>query len=145
MRPPILHWTVHAIFIKKNKVLLLKRQNTWFEDWNRCLPAGKLESWEFFLDWIIREAYEEVGIRLDKSNLWEPIFVNMFREKKNKNVISCYSFIKDWSGEPENKEPNLCSEISWFPIDNLPENTVSYMKIFWDRIVLGEKYIEVLI
>jgi hypothetical protein len=36
--------------------------------------------------------------------------------------------IQDWNGQIENKEPEKCECIDWFPINNLPEQTVPYAK-----------------
>ncbi|AIJ23240.1 NUDIX hydrolase [Amycolatopsis methanolica 239] len=31
-----------------------------------------------------------------------------------------------WTGETVNREPDKCSAIDWFPLDNLPTDLISY-------------------
>ena len=47
---------VHLILINKNKVLLLRRLNTGYEDGNYSLPAGHIDQAETATQAVIREA-----------------------------------------------------------------------------------------
>ncbi len=53
---------VYLILIKENKVLLLKRANTGYEDGNYSLVAGHMDGNETIKQAMIREATEEAGI-----------------------------------------------------------------------------------
>ena len=47
-----------------------------------------------------------------------------------------------WEGEITNVEPHKCSDLSWFPIDNLPENIIPVIKSTLNKVKDGEYYSE---
>lgn len=119
----------YLVLIKNNKILLLKRLNTGFEDGNYSVIAGHVEKGESFTQCVIREAKEEAGIILNPKDL--RVAHVMHRDSKtnfdNERVDVFFTALK-WKGIIENKEPDKCSDLSWFDIDNLPKNTVAYIK-----------------
>ena len=42
--------------------------------------------------------------------------------------MSLFFTAEQWQGEIENCEPDKCAGWKWVPIDNLPDNTVSYAR-----------------
>jgi 8-oxo-dGTP diphosphatase len=67
--PPGMFAAVYLVLIRENRVLLLKRQNTGFEDDNYGLIAGHVEKGESITQAIIREVSEESGIKLLPEHL----------------------------------------------------------------------------
>jgi 8-oxo-dGTP pyrophosphatase MutT (NUDIX family) len=67
--PPGRFVAVYLALVRENQVLLLKRQNTGFEDGNFGLIAGHVEKAESITQAVIREASEESGIRLLPEHL----------------------------------------------------------------------------
>ncbi len=59
----------YLILENDNKILLLKRFNTGYEDGNYSLIAGHLEDDESLTQCIIREAKEEAGIIVKEEDL----------------------------------------------------------------------------
>ena len=59
----------YLTLLKDNKVLLLKRFNTGYENGNYSMVAGHVDPGESFVQCIIREAKEEAGIQLDPEDL----------------------------------------------------------------------------
>jgi 8-oxo-dGTP diphosphatase len=47
---------------------------------------------------------------------------------------------KKWEGEPTNLEPNKCDELSWFPINALPQNTIVPVRAALKEIDKGSFY-----
>lgn len=46
-----------------------------------------------------------------------------------------------WAGEPYNREPEKCSSVEWFPLDDLPDNVTSYplagIRAYLDDVSFG--------
>lgn len=61
--------SVYLMLIKNGEILLSKRYNTGFCDGQYSLPAGHLDGNETFIQALIREVKEEVGIKLDPAKL----------------------------------------------------------------------------
>ena len=60
---------VHLILIENERVLLLRRYNTGYEDGNYSVPAGHVEEDEDVIKAMQREAFEEIGIKIKKEDL----------------------------------------------------------------------------
>jgi len=118
--------SVYAIFIKDNKILLLRRYQTGFEDGNYGLPAGHADGGETMREAIVRESLEEAGVNIDVNNLNHSL--TMHRWCGNHERIDFFFLVKSWEGEITNTEPNKCDDLSWFPLDELPKNTIPYIR-----------------
>ena len=116
----------YVLLIKGSKVLLLKRQNTGFEDGNYSLIAGHVESNESILDAIIREAHEETGIKIDRDDLFFHRVIH--RKGSDRIYIDFFFTCCRWEGTPINQEPSKCAELTWADINKLPENVIPYVK-----------------
>ncbi|MCS5422163.1 MULTISPECIES: NUDIX hydrolase [Psychrilyobacter] len=117
---------VHLFIIKENKILLLRRYNTGYEDGNYSVPAGHVDGNETFIEAAIREAKEETGIIIKKEEIL-PIQV-MHRKKSFEERIDYFLETLTWKEEIRNMEPHKCDKLEWFEIDKLPENTIPYIK-----------------
>ena len=119
--------SVQVIVENNNKILLLKRKNTGYEDGKYCLPGGHLEKNESIRSAIIREAKEEIGIELSKEDLELYKILN----RKISEEIEYIDFIfrtTIWKGEILNKEKDKCEEIIWKDKNELPDNTIDFIK-----------------
>jgi mutator protein MutT len=115
---------IHLLLIKDNQILLIKRQNTGYEDGKYHFPAGHLEEGEPTTLALIRESREEIGIKIQPENCR---LCHVMHNKSNNERISLFFEVKKWQGEIKNMEPEKCAEIKWFNIGSLPENMVSYL------------------
>lgn len=116
----------YIILLKDKKILLARRYNTGFEDGKYSLPAGHIEPGESFTQALVRETQEEIGISL-KTNQAKVSHV-MHRKTPNREYVDVYYTATDWEGAPKNMEQTKCDDLSWFPIDNLPENIIPYVR-----------------
>ena len=116
---------VHLFLLKENKILLLRRLNTGYEDGNYGTVAGHVEGGEQLKTAMIREAKEEAGIEITPANLE---VVSVMHSMTDKEYICFFLKASQWSGEIRNVEPDQCAELTWFPIDDLPPDVIPYVR-----------------
>jgi ADP-ribose pyrophosphatase YjhB (NUDIX family) len=117
---------IHLFLLNKDKILLLKRYNTGYEDGKYSVIAGHLDGNENVYNAMIREAKEEAGIDIHKNDL--KIIQVMHRMQPNDERIDYFFICSNWNGDIKNNEPQKCSELKWCSINDLPENTIKYIK-----------------
>ncbi len=116
---------VHLFMFREEQVLLLRRFNTGYEDGNYSVPAGHLNGGESVRQAMIREAREELGVGIQPGDL---IFAGVFHRKSDDERVDFFLSTRLWRGAPQNREPDKCDQIKWFPVDALPENMVPYVR-----------------
>jgi 8-oxo-dGTP diphosphatase len=117
--------SVYMLFVRDGKILLLRRCNTEYEDGNYGLVAGHLDAHESLTAAAIREAKEESGVDIDANDL--EVKTTMHRRQSDERVDFFFE-VKKWTNEPINTEPDKCDDLSWFPLDDLPPNTIPYIR-----------------
>jgi len=130
----------HVIFMKGKQVLMTRRFKTGYEDGNYSLPAGHVEVGETPKEGACREAQEEVGIKLEPSQL-EPVLV--MSRMGHRQSTDFFFVCRNWTGEPCNTEPHKCDDVAWFPLDKLPVNTVPYIQKALELVRKKQWYTEV--
>ena len=117
---------VHLLLLMDDRVLLLRRQNTGYEDGNYSVVAGHLDGNEPATAAMAREALEEVGVIVTRHDLR---FVHIMhrREVAEEERIDFFFATRRWQGEPEIREPDKCDELRWAAWDQLPPNVVPYV------------------
>ncbi|MFC1629717.1 NUDIX domain-containing protein [Patescibacteria group bacterium] len=133
--------SVYLVLIRDNKILLSRRYNTGYFDGYYSFPAGHLDGKETLKQGVVREVKEEIGIILDPADL-ELIHV-MNRKMPNNERVDFFFAIKKCHGEPKIMEPDKCDDLSWFKLNNLPQNIVPYIKqaidSFQKNIIYSER------
>jgi len=115
----------HLFFTNGNKILLLRRFNTGWEDGKYSVVAGHLDGNETVKAAMVREAKEEVGIDINEDDLE---FLQVMHRKSEEERIDFFFLTKKYSGNIAIKEPHKCDRLDWFDMNNLPENIVPYIK-----------------
>lgn len=128
---------VYIIFIKDDKVLLGRRVNTGWKDGYYGLPSGHLEENEGLVDALIRETKEETGVVLDSRDV---DFVHVMHRWSN--YADFFFTAKQWSGDPQVMEKDKCDDMQWFPIGNLPKNTIPSVRFAIQNYQDGVKFSE---
>lgn len=117
---------IHLMLVKDdNKVLLLRRFNTGYEDGKYSLVAGHVEKGESIIDAGIREAKEEVGVVILPENL---TMCGSMHRKSDDERIDYFGYVKIWENVPYICEKNKCDDLLWAKWDKIPNNTIPYIK-----------------
>jgi 8-oxo-dGTP diphosphatase len=132
--------SVYVFLIKGEKILLLRRFQTGYEDGKYGLPAGHADGGETMRQAMAREGLEEIGISINVDDL--KLSLTMHRWCGDHERIDLFFSLERWEGEIKNIEPEKCDDLSWFLLDKLPKNTISYIKKAIDCYKEGIKYCE---
>lgn len=133
----------YLVPIINGKILLLQRTNTGYMDGMYSFIAGHVEPGESFTQCVIREAKEEAGISIDPDDL-EVVHI-MHRDSRQKSAnlrVDVFFSAKKWEGEIQNMEPEKCTDLSWFDLNDLPSNIIPYIKKVIGRIQASISYSE---
>lgn len=115
--------TTHLFLFKDGKILMSKRANTGWGDGKYSVVAGHIEENETAKEAIIREAKEEAGIDISELEV-----AHVMHRHEGDYRIDFFFTAKEWKSEPVNMEPEKCDDLSWFSLDELPENMLPYVK-----------------
>jgi len=117
--------TVHLFFLRENKILLIRRYQTGYMDGHYSVPAGHLDGNEPLRLAAAREAQEEIGVRIDPAEIR---FAGVFHRCEGDERVDFFVHVRRWSGEPVNAEPEKCDELRWADLNDLPEDTIPYIR-----------------
>jgi ADP-ribose pyrophosphatase YjhB (NUDIX family) len=118
-----------------DKILLLRRFNTGYEDGKYSVPAGHLDGGEEITSAAIREAKEECGIEISPDDLQ---VVQVMHRKSGDERIDFFLTATKWTGEIVNAEPHKCDELKWVHLDQLPANMIPYVRQAIDNYRAGK-------
>ncbi|MDB5188235.1 MAG: hydrolase [Candidatus Kaiserbacteria bacterium] len=129
---------VYGILRTGDKIFMLQRANTGFEDGNYGLVSGHVDDDESLAQALVREVKEEAGVDIRAEDA--RLVTVMHRARVNR--IDFYFEITKWEGEPYNAEPDKCSDASWFSLKKLPEPTIVYIEQALNCYQKGTTYSE---
>ena len=135
----------YLMLMQNEQILLLRRYNTGYADGLYSFIAGHVEPCENFTDAIIREAGEEAGIILNRSDLFAAHIMHRTGCPLSINPnarMDIFFTAKKWQGEIINQEPHKCDDLSWFNINALPTNIIPYIRHAISCITAGLRFSE---
>jgi len=132
--------SVFFLFIKKKKILMLRRANTGYADGQYSLPAGHVDINESLTEALSRETFEEIGLKIAPKDL---ILVHVMH-RKNDNRLDFFFTTKINGLQPKNMEPDKASDLSWFPLKKLPKNTIPCIRAVINSYCRNNLYSEFL-
>lgn len=118
---------VYLLLVDDDRVLMLRRYGTSYEDGQYSLIAGHVEPDESITEAATREASEETGIRVHSRDLQ---FVHVMYRRGVDDLLYAdfYLLARTWEGTAQNQEPTKCDEVCWFPLSALPLNTIRHVR-----------------
>lgn len=125
-----LRCAIYLVLIKNDKIFLLRRKNTGWEDGKYSVPGGHLEPNETISQGVKREAKEEAGVDI---NLKDLKLIHAMHRKSNFDYIDLFFIVNKWKGEPKNAENHMADDGRWFSLDKLPKNILLHQKIALDN------------
>ncbi|OGD83590.1 hypothetical protein A2572_04810 [Candidatus Collierbacteria bacterium RIFOXYD1_FULL_40_9] len=123
----------YLMLLKDNQILLLRRFNTGWMDGMYSLISGHLDGNESVHEAMIREAYEEAVIVIKEGDLIPATVIH--RKAPDEEYIDFFFVTTKWEGEIVIGEPNKCDAMDWYPVDNLPDNTLPYIKVALENYI----------
>ena len=117
--------TVHLLFFRENQILLLRRFNTGYRDGEYSVPAGHLDGNETVMAAAAREAKEEIGVEFEAG---AGAFSSVMHRTEDDERVDFFVHVRRWRGEPVNAEPDKCDQVCWVEVNNLPLNTIPYVR-----------------
>ena len=131
--------SVYLVLIEDGKVLLQRRFNTGFADGQYGVPSGHMDGNETPREGCAREVQEEINIIIEPEDL--RIVHSGYRRMEDER-FDFYMMTDQYVGEIKNMEPHKCNDLSWFPLDDLPKNTVDYIRVALEHIKNETQYSE---
>ena len=134
---------VHLLLMDHDRLLMLRRFNTGWQDGNYSVVAGHIEGSEPASAAMIREANEEAGIIISASALNVCHVMHRLDHKGvGRESVEVFFLCREWSGRLWNREPHRCDDLRWFPVTALPDNTVLYVREAITLSLAGTPYSE---
>lgn len=107
----------------EKQILMQKRANTgWMDGMYDFACSGYLENDESLAMAICREAKEEIGIDINERDVSLVFLCHPYINKKDH--LDIFFTCKKYKGTPRIVEPEKCTDLSWFSLNSLPENTI---------------------
>lgn len=132
---------VFNIILKDNKVLMELRKNK-FDAGLYSLVGGCMEDGETVKQAAVREIKEEVNLDVCAEDV-EVISVFHRITPDNWQSIEFVLLVHKFSGASELMENNVCGDLRWFELNNLPQNISAYAKRAIDNYINKEIFSEI--
>ena len=118
LTPHLYGATFAFILNEKWEILLQQRKNTGYYDGGRQVPSGHIDDGETALQSITHECLEEIDIDITVDETH--IFHIIHRISTNRQYFDIGVMVNQRTGEIKNNEPDKCSALERFALDNLP-------------------------
>ena len=131
---------VFVILARGAEICMLRRKATGWMDGSFSLPAGGLDAGETIRAAAVREAFEETGVVIAPEALKSVHTLHSLTA--DSPWIGHFFRTEEWTGTPTLCEPDKHDNLQWRKLDNLPGNTIPYVRQALVCIARNEPYSE---
>ena len=103
-------------------------------------PGGGVLAGETSREGAARELLEETGLVAEPG---DAEFLHVAHRIKESTYYDFYFEIRTWTGEPSIREPEKCSGMAWFPVDDLPQDMIPNRRRTFMFLRTGMRYSEI--
>ncbi|MDC7339743.1 NUDIX domain-containing protein [Streptomyces lydicus] len=123
-------------------MLLARRAGTGYADGLLNAPSGHAEDGEDVREAMIREAAEELGLRLTPEDLTVGLVMQHRAPPPARPRIGWFfEAAYGAGGEPRNREPDKCAGLTWHRLDALPDDMVAYCRAGLEGLRAGHRFL----
>lgn len=120
---------VFLLLIQGNEILLLRRFNTGIDDGCYVVPMGCIDGNETLTEALFRESKEEANIVPTNPQFAHVMHrLHKLPDGSEFEQLDFFFIANDYVGSIQNNEPHKCDELAFFPLNNLPAKTASFIK-----------------
>ncbi|WP_062202271.1 NUDIX hydrolase [Demequina salsinemoris] len=132
----------YVLLRRGDEVLLQLREGTDYMNGHWAAgAAGHGERDETALDTAVREAREELGVRIRPENL--TAITVMQRQRVGGPAVEYrvdwFFECRAWVGTPSIQEPDKCADLRWFALDALPSPLVPHEAVALEALAQGSR------
>ena len=115
-----------CLIIRHGSHVLLQKRSDKVESWPNfwAFPGGKVDDGEMMRHAALREATEEIGIIAHPEHI-EAETIVMFQTIQGTKIVY-FGLVEQYENAPAIIEPDLASDLAWFPITELPHPMVPH-------------------
>ncbi len=126
---------VRLLLYERGRILLIKQTKP--NGGNYTLVGGTVEVHEHAKETLVRESFEEAGIRIREEDL--TLVHVLHKHKAGKHRIVLYFKAYRWTGQVRARETKKFKGVEWFALDQLPDRlteTVRHVLIAYRKGLL---------
>jgi 8-oxo-dGTP diphosphatase len=128
----LLYIGVQILVMQNNHILLVKRRSEFYNH-HWCLPSGSLQMGETVFQCASRKLYGETGLISQDMQLFDCVL-----QEEGDSYIHIAVRTLRYEGTMSNNDPEHCSDMAFFAIEQLPTPIVFTSLAFINKVSLSQ-------